>query len=283
MIILNGKLFDPGAPESTLLNRAFRYGDGLFETIRIHSGNPLFVPHHLNRLISGMKAMKFDFIPGFFRETILEEMKRIRELNGIENHGKITIHVFRAGEGGYRPTTRSPHYLIEGYSFKNDYYQSRTTYSLTSYTDFPLSTGLLSGFKTSSALPYVMAAMHAADQGFDDAVLFCDGYVSETSGANVFIVEKQKIFTPPLTSGCVAGIMRQQVIRLAGEVKLPLSEKKLKARDLRQADEIFITNSVRGILPVKQWETTIFDTQAYTITPFLRNCLNQMIKARANE
>ncbi|MDX2247660.1 MAG: aminotransferase class IV [Bacteroidia bacterium] len=283
MIILNGKLYEPGSPEATLLNRSFRYGDGLFETLRVYNGKPLFTDLHLERMTRGMKALGFIFQPELFTQTILSEIQRVMEINGIENQGKVSVHIFRAGEGSYKPASRSPYYLIEGYSVKDDYFQSKVSCSLTEYKDISLNFNALSAYKTTNALPYVMAAMYAQDKGFDDAVLFCDGYVSETAGTNIFMVEKQKIFTPPLSSGCVDGIMRKQVIKLMRELKLNFAEKKLRSKDFLQADEIFLTNSVRGILPVRQWNEFLLEAKTYTFTPFLKNCLLQMIQSQTKK
>lgn len=281
MIILNGKLYAPGDPESTFLNRSFRYGDGLFETIKVHNGCLLSLDHHLQRLTSGMAALKFDFHTKDFAEKITRELKRTMEINGIEKYGKISLRVFRAGEGNYKPISNDPYYLLEGYALKDDYFQSKATQTLTEYTEISINHNFLSPFKTTSALPYVMAAIYAVEKGVDDAVLYNNGYVSETSSANIFIVEKQKIFTPPLSAGCVDGIMRKRVIRLAGELKLNFSEKKLKSKDLIQADEIFLTNSLRGIIPVRQWKEHLLDVRSFTMVPFLKNCLLQMVNSEA--
>ncbi|MEZ4775071.1 MAG: aminotransferase class IV [Bacteroidia bacterium] len=283
MIILNGKLYAPGDPEATFLNRSFRYGDGLFETIRIHNGHPLSLDSHLARMTNGMKALKFEFQADSFAEKITSELRRMMEISGIDKHGKVSLRIFRSGEGNYKPISHSPYYLLEGYALKDDYFQSKATYTLTEYTDISLNSNLLSPFKTTSALPYVMAAIHAEEKGFDESVLYCNGYVSETSSSNIFIIEKQKILTPPLSAGCVDGIMRKRVIRLAGELKLNFAEKKLKSRDLSQADEIFLTNSMRGIMPVRQWKDQLLDVRAFTMVPFLKNCLMQMVNSETKK
>lgn len=283
MIILNGKLYEPGAPEASALNRSFKYGDGLFESIRIHQGKPIFLVQHLVRLVSGMKVLKMKFHEDEFQAKIREEITRLTDINGIQKEGRVAVHVYRSGEGKYAPLRHEPYYLLEGYSLKDDLYNSSTSVTLTAFHDIPLVHSVLSPFKTANALPYVLGAIHAESTGFDDAVLFCDGYVADTAGANIFVVKSQKIQTPPLSSGIVDGIMRRQVLLLAEELRLSISEKKLKPRDLNQADEIFLTNSIRGIVSVRQWEDMAFDTRNSGITSFLKKCLAQYVGREVGE
>ncbi|MCB0837836.1 MAG: aminotransferase class IV [Bacteroidetes bacterium] len=277
MLILNGKLLDPGSNEDHFLNRSFKYGDGIFETIRIYQGRVLFIDDHLNRLTEGMKVLQFEFLENEFQKELKEKIEHLKVLNGISNHGRIRIQVYRTGPGAYTPIELSPSYLIEGYSLKTDYFNSDTTVSLTPYQDISLQHNILSPYKTSNALPYVLAGHYADQNGFDDAVLFSDGQVCETAGSNIFIVHNQKIFTPPLSSGCVDGIMRRKIFILANQLKLTCTEKKLKGKDLSQADEIFLTNSLRGITPVHRWKDLLYDTKKYAITSFLKKCFAQFI------
>ena len=249
MLIVNGKLVEAGAPELTLLNRSFKYGDGLFETLRVYNGKILLLDNHLTRLVKGMSILRFDFEPQFFLPKIQEELAKLLVVNQINEHGRIRLQVYRSGAGTYKPIEDEPFYLLEGYSLKTDYFAHNAPLSLTDYPDFPLSYNLLSGCKTSNALPYIMAATHARDTGFDEALLFHGKYIAEASSANLFIVHQQKIITPPLTDGGLNGVMRNQVLSLAARLKLVCQEKRLKPKDLRQADEIFLTNAVRGMIP----------------------------------
>ena len=245
MLILNGQLYEPGAPETTLLNRSFKYGDGLFETIRVYKGKALFIENHLERLFRGMAVLELEFDSFGFEQELRTQFRRLIAINKIQNEGKLRLHIYRSGGGAYSPLDHKPYYLIEGYSLKSDMYASDSTATLIPYKEVAVPNNILSPFKTANSLPYVLAGIHAQKHDFDDAVLFCEGNVSETASSNIFVVQNQKIFTPPLSSGCVDGIIRKQILDLAEQLKLSCSEKKLKHKDLIQSDEIFITNSLR--------------------------------------
>ncbi|MEL6673482.1 MAG: aminotransferase class IV [Bacteroidota bacterium] len=278
MLIVNGKLVEAGAPELTLLNRSFKYGDGLFETLRVYKGAIMMLDAHLERLRRGMELLKFDFAPEFFLPRIQEEIERLLVVNQIQAHGRIRLHVYRSGAGTYKPLEDEPFYLLEGYSLKDDYYAHNAPISLTDYHDFPLSPHPLSGVKSANALPYILAARHAREMGYDEALLFHGKYIAEASSANLFIVHQQKILTPPLSEGGLPGIMRQQVIQLAERLKLVCQEKRLRPKDLRQADEIFLTNSIRGMIPVDQYQNLKLDVKRYALLPFLQRCWVQWVE-----
>ena len=278
MLIINGQSYEAGAPETTLLNRSFKYGDGLFETIRVFRGKSLFLPQHLARLFKGMECLRFDFVENFFREELEESIQKCLQANQIHQHGRIRLHVFRKGEGAYSPNSNKPAYLIEGYSLKGDYFAQSNPLSLCSFSELGLSHSPLSGFKTANGLPYILASVYAQEQGFDEALLFCEGWVSEASSANVFLIRKRQLLTPPLSSGCLPGIMRSEVIKLAKRLHIPIQEKRLKVKDLSQGEEVFLTNSVRGIQPIQQLDRQSFLVHKNSLTGFLQSCLLQYIE-----
>jgi branched-subunit amino acid aminotransferase/4-amino-4-deoxychorismate lyase len=282
MLILNGQLFEAGAPEITLLNRSFKYGDSLFESMRVFEGRVLFMDQHFQRLSAGMKVLRMDFQPTEFEATLYREIQRLLQVNQVDEHGYVRLQVYRAGAGTYAPIQNHPYFLIEAYSLKEDTFQSSVPIHLRAYHDIPIHYDALSPFKTGNALPYVLAGLFAREQGADDAVLFNDQWVADTAGANVFMVRQRKIFTPPLSSGCLDGIMRKQVIQLCQELKLDFSEKRLRKKDLMQADEIFLTNSIRGIIGVGHFENEEMPTDR-PLTTFLRNCLQQYILRQQNQ
>jgi branched-subunit amino acid aminotransferase/4-amino-4-deoxychorismate lyase len=276
MLILNGRPIQANAPELSLLNRSFKYGDGLFESLRLFEGKVLFWEDHLQRLFTGMKRLKFQFEPEAFQQTLQDALHKLLSINQLDGAGRLRMHVYRAGGGAYLPLEHRPFYLLEGYALKSEPYESHLPLSLTDYTDLSLHFDLLSGIKTANSLPYVMAAQHAREQGFDEALLYCGAYVSEASAANLFVVKNKKVYTPPLAHACLDGVMRKQVFRLCQELKIPIQEKGIKAKELSQADELFLTNTIRGIVGVRQYQDWQFDTRRAGITSLLRRSLFQL-------
>lgn len=283
MPLYNDRLYASEAPELTLLNRSFRFGDGLFETIRIYHGQPLLLDAHLRRLRRGMELLQLDFPGPDWEVQLRQGIARLLAHHQIDGHGKLRLHVFRSGEGAYTPLSDAPHTLIEAHALKEDFFASDLPLHLTDCTTIPLHPGPLAGIKTANALPYILAGRHARATGFDDAVLYCEQQVAETSRANIFYVSQQRVFTPPLSTGCLDGIMRRQVIDLCERLRIPCQEKKFRGRDLYQADEIFVTNSLRGIQAVTCYRDRDFAPSQLALTGFLRQCLRQTLDAMVRQ
>jgi len=277
MLIVNGKALEAGSPETSLLNRAFKFGDGLFEEIRVFKGKALFADAHISRMMEGMVCLKFDFEKEPWKTEIIAALERSIELNKITSNGRLRLHVYRSGTGAFAPLTHHPFYMLEGYSLKDNYFESQVQTTLTDYTEVLLAPGILSKFYAGNSLPLTLAAIHAKALGFEEAVLYSPQGVSMTSTGNLFIVKQQKLLTPGLDSACVAGIMRAKMLSLCQELKIPVMQKKLKRKDLEKADEIFVCNEIRGIVPVKKYNEQIMPVESYRLIPFLRQCLQQLI------
>ncbi|MCI4670576.1 MAG: aminotransferase class IV, partial [Bacteroidia bacterium] len=247
MYLFNGEI----KQGEELLNRAVKYGDGLFETIRIYEGKILFWEKHMDRLRRGMEILKLQANVDLFALLLLKNVQFLIKEKEINGHGRARIQIYRKGKGAYSPIDREPGYLIEVYPFDGNTYQSLYPVNLCTYDEFRLSPSPLNGCKTSNALPYILASMYAQDEGFEDALLFTlDGYVSEASSSNIFFIQNKKLYTPPLSTFCLDGVMRSNIIQLASELKISLYEKKFKLNELKKAEAIFLTNTIRGIVPV---------------------------------
>ncbi|MEZ4688365.1 MAG: aminotransferase class IV [Bacteroidia bacterium] len=109
MILLNGTLIKEGAPELNLLNRAFKYGDGLFESTRIVDGKPLLWEEHMMRLARGAKALGMD-LESSLLEKINEDVLRTIEANSVAGFGRLRLTVYRGGGGDYFPLENKPEY-----------------------------------------------------------------------------------------------------------------------------------------------------------------------------
>jgi len=278
MLLLNGKWIEADAPELSLLNRSFKYGDGLFESLRVFEGKLLFWEDHWARLARGMEVLHFSFDAEQFEQLLLEAIQTFLSQNYIQDHGRLRLHIYRAGGGAYLPIDNQPFYLLEGYSLKHDPFQISQEVKVTDYQELKLPFNALSGIKTANSLPYILAARYAQEQGFDDALLYHETFISEASSSNIFWVKNKKLFTPPLTHGCLDGVMRKQIIALCKGLKLPITEKGLRLKELEQADEAFLTNSIRGIISIAQYKDLLFDVKKAGITSLLKRSLYQLSK-----
>lgn len=228
--------------------------------------------------MKGMQVLKFDFDPEVFHNLIHENLQKSLQVNSISGHGKLKIQVYREGQGGYAPISNAPSFLIEGYSFKEDLFHSPHTISLASYREIQLENNPLAAYSHLNSLPYVLASIYAKEQGCDEGLMYHGEWVGSTTFGNLFYVYQQKLFTPPLTMGIQQGVVRDQIISLAEKLKVSCEQKRFKKKSLNQADEIFVTHPIRGIVPVHRIDNLTLNPQQFAMTSFFRNCLRQYIQ-----
>jgi branched-chain amino acid aminotransferase len=253
-------------------NRSYLYGDGLFESVRIMNGKPINLENHFNRLVQGAKAIKMRF-PAFFTVQFFEdkiiELCRISE---IVEGGKCRISLDRALGGTYIPETNEISYFIEVYPYEANYFELNSKgYEIDIYQEQRKQNNFLANFKTKNGLLYVMTAIAAKEKNLDDMLLTNEkGVLIESSNSNLFIVSNGVLYTPGLEDGCLAGTMRMQVINLALANGLKVYECSILPSNLLVADEIFLTNAIKGLTWVGGYRTKrYYNTIARKIVSFL--------------
>lgn len=249
-VFFKGKIVDEKETAITFRSRAFRYADGLFETIRIINGKPVFLNNHIDRIKNGLELFKIS-IP----DILLEEEKlsnTIKELalkNGIEKGGICRLIIWRDSEGRYMPDTDNSEYLLEISPYPNNLFLlSKSGKSIEIYQEMRKQNNFLSPYKTLNSQLNVMAAIQARNKGLDDN-LVCneEGMIIESTNSNVFIVSNGTIYTPPLSDGCVGGTMRMNIINAALELKLSVYESSLNQQHFLMANEILLSNAIVGL------------------------------------
>ena len=222
-------------------NRTFNFGDGFFETIKIINTRAFNFPTHYSRFSSACKVLRLKN-----NETeigLLSLINQLIEKNSIVN-GSAKVHISRSGEGKYLPLSDSVNILISVNTGSN--FVNNPPISLCIFSDERKTKGKISNIKSVNALVSVLGAINAKENGFDNAILKnTDDNLIELSNANLFIIKKGVIYTPPLSEGCVDGAMRKWVLE-----HVEVIEKSLKLLDVQEADEVFSTNAISGIIPV---------------------------------
>jgi len=255
-------------------NRSYLYGDGLFESIRILNGKPINMVNHFNRMVEGAKAIKMRF-PSFFTVEFFEDkVKELIALSNIKEGGKCRISLDRALGGTYIPETNEISYFIEVYPYESNYFELNSKgYEVDIYREIKKQKNFLSNFKTKNGLLYVMTAIAAREKGLDDYLLINEkDAVIESSNSNLFVVSNGVLYTPSLEDGCLAGTMRMQVINLAIAHGIKVYECAILPQNLLAADEIFLTNAIRGIVWVGGYRTKrYFNTLGRKIQSFLND------------
>jgi len=249
----NDKIYKDGTAVITPENRSLRYGDGLFETLKMHKGVIQLRDYHFERLFSGMKMLQFQ-LPDYFTAAYLKN--KILELYKKNQHNSFTrirLMVFRGNGGLYNPENHFPNYIIQTWSIEHTEELNSNGLIIDVYPDAKKSCDKFANLKSNNYLPYIMAALHAKKIKVNDCILL-NNYdrVCDTTIANIFIIKNDIIYTPPLSDGCVAGVMRRWIIEKL-HAGFKIIEKEISIDELENADEVFLTNSIKGIRWVKQF------------------------------
>jgi len=271
-------------------NRGYRYGDGLFETMKMIKGKIVLEKFHFDRLFSGLDLAKCELPRLFTKENLLESIIQLSKKNNCEELGRIRLSVFR-GNGGLYNGDRDAQYLVESWGL--DGQENRLNENglvIDIFNDVKKSCDQFSNLKSANYLPYTMAAIYAQENKYNDClVLNTHGRICDSSIANVFLIRNETIITPPLSEGCVGGVMRRWLVQTIGkgqlatsqpaskvggvqEINFKIQEAPVTIEDLESASEIFLSNAIYGIRWVKQFRKVIYANRA------ISNLYDQVIK-----
>ena len=265
-IILNGAAVSAEEARIPLSDRGFRYGDGLFETIRLIAAVPYQWGAHMERLAAGMKALRIE------GETIdwRALAQRLIKENGARD-GMIRIAVSRgSGGSGYLPSeSMTPTTVLEWLPPRPLPEKPYRVWLSTPHRA-PLSV-LPGNHKLAQALGSTLALLEAKDQGCDEALQFStDGYIACAASANFFWVAEGKLFTPALSTGCLAGTMRGALLKL-----MPIREALAQVDALEKAEAVFVSNARLGIWPVS--EIAPLDLKFDVMHPLIEQVRKQLV------
>lgn len=249
-INVDGFLYKEDEPVFKISNRAFKYGDALFETIRVINGEPQFLEDHFIRLKKGMQILKMPSGGISFNE-LKEQIVKLVEKNHIKKGGRIRLTVYRNGGGFYAPENDGKSYAIEASALGiSEYILNEKGLDVDVYNDLKRHRNILSQIKTTNNIPNVLAGIYKNENDLDDCLVLNDqGRIVEALSSNIFLYKNNNLYTPAIEEGCMDGVMRKQVIRIAKELNINVFEGMFSGSMLLQADEMFLTNAISGI----QW------------------------------
>ncbi len=272
--ILNGHLISVYEPSVAFNNRAFRYGDALFESIRTCNNKLMFLRDHITRLKLGMTVLRMNVPAEFNTENIQEQIINLLKHNSHAPNARIRLTVFRNEGGYYTPETNDISFLIESTELEGDYQLNQKGFWVDVYSDIKKSINKLANIKTGNALLYVMAGLAKQSMKLDDCfILNENGVICESINSNIFLIKNGTMYTPPLSDGCVAGIMRKQIMTLATQHKILVFETNLTDYTLSNADEVFLSNSISGVQWVGQYKQKYYTNK---MSVFFNEKLNQL-------
>ena len=259
MINFNGKITN--LSDQLINNRAFLYGDAVFETLIIFNDKILFWEDHYFRLMSSMRIIRLDipdkYTPEFLKENIIKIHNNISQTG----NSRIRINIYRSSGGKYKPEKNTPFFIISCESINyNTYELNKGHYEVDLYKDYYLDNQLISSIKSNNKIINVVASIYASENGFDNCILLNkDKSVSEFINSNLFIIREGKIYTPTLKSGCLNGVVRKNLFKILSSSSFQLCEQDLSTFDITQSDEIFGTNIAQGIFSVTKFRKKNYD------------------------
>lgn len=255
-------------------NRAFLYGDAVFETIKVVDNNILFLEDHYFRLMASMRILRMEipdqFTMEFFENQILELKNAIAPAPSY----RIRITVYRDSDGFYYPNSKVVSFLMHVLPLQNKLFQhNNTPLEIELFKDFSINTQLLSTLKSTNRMVQITGSIFAKENGYDNCVVLnTDKNVAEALDSNIFMVVGNHIVTPPLADGCLNGILRKQLIAMLSKTEgYTFEEKSISPFDLQKADELFLTNAIKGIQSVTKYRKKSFDNK---VAQALLNKLN---------
>ncbi|VAX14763.1 Aminodeoxychorismate lyase [hydrothermal vent metagenome] len=262
-------------------DRGFTLGDGLFETIPVYGGKPFLLGRHLNRLEAG--ALATDIHLPFDSEDITKGIARLCNDNGIVR-GVARLTVTRgAGPRGYGVEGCNMHtwtLTVRPYSHPSDE-KRREGYKLAISAIRKNRLAPLNAIKSTSALDKVLTLNKARKSGADESLaLTMEGYISSCVSANIFWVKDENLYTPSLDCGILPGVTRQAVVELAERNGITVLQGKFETAEIRNADEMLITNSLLEIMPVSSVESVFEGKPPGSVTLELSRFYNELISGQ---
>lgn len=237
-------------------NRAFLYGDSVFETVKILDGKVLFLEDHYFRLMSAMRIVRMEIPMNFTMEYFEEQILSTVASENFSGSCRARISVYRKEGGFYLPKDNNVSFLITVLPLEDSVYRiEKDQYEVELYKDFIVTKHLLSTIKSSNRMINITGSIFADENGYDNCLLINDEKnVIEALNGNLFMLMGNKLITPPISEGCLNGVMRKQILALAKKIEtIEVAEEPISPFDLQKADELFITNVVRGIQPITKY------------------------------
>jgi len=260
MINFNGTLV---TQDSNILtqNRGFLYGDAVFETVKIVNSKVLYLEDHYFRLMASMRVVRMEIPMNFTMEYFEEQLLSLTNKLSISNSARARITVYRNDGGYYLPIDNTVSFLVHASAIETVPYSfEEKEYEVDLFKDFYITKQLLSSIKTTNRILNVAASIFANENALDNCLLLNDSKnVVEAIQGNLFMLVGNKLITPPVSEGCLNGVMRKQVLKLAKTISgIEVTEELISPFELQKADELFITNVIKGIQPITKYRKKTF-------------------------
>ena len=270
----NGELLPANTPIIAADNRGLRYGDGLFETMRMFNDRIPLWDFHAERFFNGLHKLKFELPDTFTEQFVLEEIKKLCKKNACLKSSRVRLGVYRGSGSLYDHADIQPNFVIQSWEIEPFTKEINSAgLVIDTYPDARKSCDVFANIKSNNFLPYTMAAIFAKENNLHDCLLLnTHERICDSTIANVFVGNNFKFKTPPLSEGCVAGVMRKYILEVLDNSKGSIKEEPINIEDLLEADEVFLTNAVQGIRWVSEFRNKSYRK---TFSPLLNFAIHQ--------
>ena len=245
-------------------NRGFLFGDSIFETIKVLDNKVLFLEDHYFRLMASMRICRMEipmnFTMEYFESQILNLIQSLKNSNSF----RVRFTVYRDSVGFYLPKSRNVQFIVTATPLNSELYSfQKEIYEVELYKDSYVPKQLFSTLKTNNKMLQITGSIFADENGYDNCLVLNDEKnVIEALQSNIFMKTGNVVSTPPVSDGCLNGIMRKQILEILKKMEgIEVKETSISPFDLQKADELFLTNVISGIQPITKYRKKEYTTE----------------------
>lgn len=258
MFNFNGELLNEDDKILDAKNRGLQLGDAVFEELRVVTGDVIFLEEHYLRLMSSMRLLRMEIPMNFTMEFMEEEILKTVSNVDLKQTKRVKFTVFRNNDV---LANNSISYIITTSILPNPFYiLEEEDYEIELFKDFYKNSSMLSNLDTNNKILNVVGGIYAQENDYQDCLLLNETkQVVETLKGNIFLVNKNVIKTPPLSDGCLNGILRKKLMDIIIKLEdYELQELSISPFELQKADELFAVNSIEGIISITKYRKKDF-------------------------
>ena len=259
-------------------SRGLRYGEGVFETMKLINNSIPLYDFHMERFFSGMEVLQLKPPPFYNPQKIKKFIAELCRKNNCADSARVRLSCIGSNGGVWDKQDQFADIIIQSWKLPENYHELNSNGLVVDICeDIRKSTDLLSNLKSNNYLPYLYASNKGKELKVNDMILLNHlGHLVDSTIANVFIAKDGKIYTPPLKDGPVAGVMRRNLLNLIPAAGISVTEVSLTPQDLLEADELFLTNAMYGLRWVQRFREKIYtDRIAQKIYQLIRQQIEQ--------
>ena len=260
MVNQNGSILKLNELKLSHENRAFKYGDGIFDTLKFENNILYFLEDHYFRLMSSMRMLRMKIPMDFTLEYYEKQIRLTLLANDLNKSARIRVNVFRVNGGLYTPKSNEVSFTIEVKALNQERIEQ---VEIELFKDFPLSSGLLSTIKTNNRIINVLGSIFAKENAYQNCILINEKKeIVEALNANIFLIRGNEVLTPSLETGCINGVIRKKIIEgIKKHQTFTISELSISPFDLLKVDEVFLTNSINEIQSVHKYRKKVYNIE----------------------